>query len=89
MCETMQSFHRLRPAMALVRTLLTPTVSGDGDGERFCDPLPPSSPRFRGIALKTHEFQESQFFLPFFLLETSVKALGSHGRVGWELQRLY
>ncbi len=36
MCETMQSFHRLRPAMALVRALLAPTASGDGAGERFC-----------------------------------------------------
>ncbi len=87
MCETMQSSHRLRPAMALVRALLAPTVSGDGAGERFCTSLPPSPPRFRGIALKT--LDEFQFFLPFFLLEPSVKALGSHGRVGWELRRLY
>ncbi len=28
MCETMQSSHRLRPAMALVRVLLAPTASG-------------------------------------------------------------
>ncbi len=41
MCETMQSSHRLRPAMALVRALLAPTASGDGAGERFCAPLPP------------------------------------------------
>ena len=32
----------LRPAMALVRALLAPTASGDGAGERFCAPLPPS-----------------------------------------------
>jgi hypothetical protein len=32
----MQSSHRLRPAMALVRVLLAPTASGDGAGERFC-----------------------------------------------------
>jgi hypothetical protein len=37
----MQSSHRLRPAMALVRALLAPTVSGDDAGERFCAPLPP------------------------------------------------
>ena len=28
MCETMQSSHRLCPAMALVRALLAPTASG-------------------------------------------------------------
>ena len=43
MCETMQSSHRLRPVMALVRALLAPTASGDGAGERFCASLPPSS----------------------------------------------
>ena len=53
MCVTMQSSHRLRPATALVRALLAPTTSGDGAGERFCAPLPPSPPRFRGIVLKT------------------------------------
>jgi hypothetical protein len=42
MCETMQSSHRLRPAMALVRAFLAPTVSDDGAGARFCTPLPPS-----------------------------------------------
>jgi len=31
----MQSSHRLRPAMALVRALLAPTASGDGDYIRF------------------------------------------------------
>jgi hypothetical protein len=30
--ETMQSSHRLRPAMTLVRALLAPTASGDGAG---------------------------------------------------------
>ncbi len=38
MCKKMQSSHRLRPAMALVRALLAPTASGDGAGERFCVP---------------------------------------------------
>jgi hypothetical protein len=42
MCETMQSSHRLRPAMAMVRALLAPTTSGDGAGERFCAQLPGS-----------------------------------------------
>ena len=42
MCETMQSSHRLCPAMALVRALLAPTASGDGAGKRFCAPLSPS-----------------------------------------------
>jgi hypothetical protein len=50
----MQSSHRLRPAIALVRALLAPTASDDGAGERFCAPLSPSPPRFRGIALKNH-----------------------------------
>jgi hypothetical protein len=36
MCETMQSSHRLRPVMALVRAFLAPTVSGDDDGARHC-----------------------------------------------------
>jgi hypothetical protein len=36
MCETMQSSHRLRPVMALVRALLPPTASGDGAGARLC-----------------------------------------------------
>jgi hypothetical protein len=48
MCETMQSSHRLRPVMALVRVLLAaPTASGDGAVERFCAPLPPA-PHFSG-----------------------------------------
>jgi hypothetical protein len=42
MCETMQSSHRLSPAMALVRAFLTPTASGDDAGALFCAPLPPS-----------------------------------------------
>ena len=94
MCETMQSSHRLRPAMALVRALLAPTASGDGAGERFCAPLPPSPPsfppHFLGIALKTlDEFPENPFFLPFFLFgNPQLRHLGSHGGVGWELRRL-
>ena len=64
MCETMQSSHRLRPAMALVRALLAPTVSGDGAGERFCAPLPPSPPRFLGI--ENTNFENPVFF-PLFL----------------------
>ena len=55
MCETMQSSHRLRPAMALVRALLAPTASGDGAGERFCAPLPPS-PHFSGACPKNSPF---------------------------------
>jgi len=46
----MQSSHRLRPAMALVRALLAPTASGDGAGARFRAPLPPS-PIFPSPAL--------------------------------------
>jgi hypothetical protein len=57
MCETMQSSHRLRPAMTLVRALLAaPTESGDGDVERFCAPLP-SSPHFSGACqIRLDEF---------------------------------
>ncbi len=35
MFETMQSSHRLCPVMALVRALLTPVVSDNGDGAHF------------------------------------------------------
>ena len=65
--------------------LLAPTASGgDGAGPRFCAPLPPSPPRFRGIALKTpDEFPPTaSFFTVFFLLERKLQALGSHGGVG-------
>ncbi len=48
----MQSSHRLRPAMAFVRALLAPTASGDGAGERFCAPLPPSPPADREAVLQ-------------------------------------
>jgi len=84
MCETMQSSHRLRPAMALVRALLAPTASGDGAGERFCAPLPPS-PHFSGACPENHEFPFLHFFMGGALKS---KALGSHGGVGWELRRL-
>jgi hypothetical protein len=54
--------------MTLVRALLAPTASGDGAGERFCAPLPPSPPRFRDITLKTlTNFRKSTFFNLFFL----------------------
>jgi hypothetical protein len=36
MCETMQSSHRLRLTMALVSSLLAPTVSDDDVGVLFC-----------------------------------------------------
>ena len=36
MCETMQSSHRLCPVMVMVRALLVPTASDDGDGPSFC-----------------------------------------------------
>ena len=84
MCATMQSSHRLRPAMALVRALLAPTASGDGAGERFCAPLPPS-PHFSEHV----EFPKIRPFLHLFMGGTlKSKALGSHGGVGWELRRL-
>ncbi len=56
MCETMQSSHRLRPAMALVRVLLAPTASGDGAGKRFCAPLPPSPHFSRTCKKRLNEF---------------------------------
>ena len=89
MCETMQSSHRLRPAMALVRALLAPTASGDGAGERFCAPLPPS-PHFSGACPeKTGRISEnSSIFTLFYGGDLKSKALGSHGGVGWELRRL-
>jgi hypothetical protein len=64
MCETMQSSHRLRPAMALVRALLAPTVSGDGAGERFCAPLPPSPHFFRSMSSK--DLANSSIFYTFY-----------------------
>ena len=65
MCETMQSSHRLRPAMALVRALLVPTASGDGAGERFCAPLPPS-PHFSGACPeRLDEFPKIGHFYTF------------------------
>jgi len=65
----MQSSHRLRPAMALVRALLAPTASGDGAGERFCAPLPPS-PHFSGACQKdfTNFFLFSRKCVHFALL---------------------
>ena len=88
MFETMQSSHRLCPEMALVRVLLAPTASGDGAGERFCAPLPPS-PHFSGACPKDFaEFPKIRPFLHFFMGTLKSKALGSHGGVGWELRRL-
>ncbi len=88
MCETMQSSHRLRPAMSLVHALLAPTASGDGAGERFCAPLPPS-PHFSGTSqegLDEFHFFSLGKFVIFALLggDRKSKALGSHGwsRVG-------
>ena len=66
MCETMQSSHRLRPAMALVRALLAPTASGDGAGERFCAPLPPSPHFVAACPEKTREFPKNPVFFPLF-----------------------
>jgi hypothetical protein len=86
MYETMQSSHRLCPAMALVRALLTaPTASGDGDVERFCAPLPPA-PHFSGACPeKARKFVHFYTFLGGALKS---KVPGSHGGVGWELRRL-
>ena len=88
MCETMQSSHRLRPAMALVRALLAPTASGDGAGARFCAPLPPSPHFSAACPEKTANFLKIQFFFFFMGGGLKSKALGSHGGVGWELRRL-
>ena len=65
MCETMQSSHRLRPVMALVRALLAPTASGDGAGARFCAPLPPSPHFSAACPGKTSRISwKSSFFFP-------------------------
>ena len=92
MCETMQSSHRLRPAMALVRALLAPTASGDGAGERFCASLPPSS-HFSGACQTRLEefssiFQKKSSIFTLFWGDPQVEGTGSHGGVGWELRRL-
>jgi hypothetical protein len=81
MCETIQSSHRLRPAMALVRVLFAPTVSGDGDGERFWASLPPS-PHFSGASTE----KTWRISCPEKTLKS--KTLESHGGAGWELRRL-
>ena len=66
MCETMQSSHRLCPAMALVRALLAPTASGDGAGERFCASLPPS-PHFSGACqTRLEEFSKKSSIFTLF-----------------------
>jgi hypothetical protein len=90
MCETMQSSHRLCPVMVLVQAFLAPTVSGDGSGSRFCVPLS-SSPHFSAACPeKTCEFPKNPVFFTLFNGGgPSVKTLGSHGGVGWELRRLY
>jgi hypothetical protein len=59
MCETMQSSHRPRPAMALVRAFLAPTASGDGAGPRFCAPLPLGKSRWSRVGT-------SKIILDFF-----------------------
>ncbi len=64
----------LSDVMGVEVFLLAPTVSdGDGTGPHFCVPLPPSSPRFRGIALKTpDEFPSTtSFFTLFFCWNTN------------------
>jgi hypothetical protein len=47
MCETMQSSHRLRPVMALVRVLLPPSGAQKGSPAPSPDAVPPS-PHFSG-----------------------------------------
>jgi hypothetical protein len=67
MCETIQPSHRLSVVMALVHEFLTPTVSGDGVGVRFCSPLPPSSHFSVTCPERTYEFRENPVFFPHFL----------------------
>ena len=65
--------------------LLSPTVSdGDGTGPHFCGPLPPSSPRFRDIALKTpDEFPSTASFFTLFFVGTQTGTRKSRwSRVG-------
>jgi hypothetical protein len=66
MCETMQSSHRLRPAMALVRAFLAPTASLDGSGARFCAPLPPSTHFSAACPEKTKRLKENPVFFNFY-----------------------
>jgi hypothetical protein len=57
--------------MALVRALLAPTASGDGAGEPFCAPLPPS-PHFSEMS--DMEVQGFDFIKgSTFFHETSLK----------------
>ena len=75
MCETMQSSHRLRPAMALVRALLAPTASGDVAGARLC----PSPALFHENPENTN--WKKKVFCPFFCpsnaLEVTVESGGN------------
>ncbi len=76
--------------MTLDHALLAPTESGDGAGARFCVTLSPSTHFSAACPEKTHGFPENPaFFATFYGGGPSVKALGSHGRVRWELRRLH
>ncbi len=87
MCETMQSSHRLRPAMALVCVSLAPTASGHGAGARFfphCR-LRRTFPDHVRQDLKNLQKKIVHFYT--FLGDPQVEDT-SHGGVGWELRRL-
>ena len=66
MCETMKSSHLLSDVLGVEVFFLAPTASGDGAGARFCAPLPPSPPPFRGMAENTQASSGKPFLPPFW-----------------------
>jgi hypothetical protein len=76
--------------------ILPPTASGDGAGERFVSTDGVRRWRWGALLYVTGTFASTfrelkkTFFYPFFFWETlRTTLIGSHGRVGWELRRLY
>jgi hypothetical protein len=65
--------------MALVRALSAPTASGDGAGEPFCAPLPPS-PHFSGACPEDYKIAYIRF------LSCHLFGPVNHGQTwkGWE-----
>jgi hypothetical protein len=65
-CALFGSFHALAGLLSDVMGVgdffWAPTASGDDDGVRFCAPLPPSPPRFRGCPENTSRNSRKPIF---------------------------
>ena len=79
MCETMQSSHLLSDVLGVEVFFLAPTASGDGAGTRFCAPLPPSPPPFRGIVENIINFLQKQVLTFFFRSQDEEVTVASGG----------